>query len=75
MTHEFNARQFLIDHFHDAPGVVAYLRGKGVEPPSEAAVAKWLHRNSISGEWLAKLAALLEEDNNGKGQIHHYVES
>lgn len=74
MADGFEARRFLTENFHDAAGVVAYLRGKGAtELPSEAAVAKWMQRNSMPGEWLAVLAGHLEGDRDGAGQIRGYI--
>lgn len=74
MAEKFEAQKFLRDNFHDAAGVVQYLRAKGeTEPPSEAAVAKWLQRNSMPGEWLAVLAGHLEAERNGSGQLGAYT--
>ena len=74
MSVTFETRRFLLDKFHDAAGVRAYLTGKGVpNPPSAAAIAKWLQRDSMPGEWLAVLAGLLEEDNENVGQLRAYI--
>lgn len=74
MPPKFEARAFLEANFHDAAGVVAYLRGKGVDaPPTEEAVKKWLQRNSLPGEWLAVLVGFLEGDKDGAGQIAKYT--
>lgn len=74
MDVNFDARGFLQENFHDAPGVIAYLRAKGVDAlPSEAAVAKWLQRSSMPGEWLAVIAGHLEGDRGGAGQLAKFV--
>lgn len=73
---KFDARGFLQENFHDAPGVVSYLRAKNVDaPPSEAAVAKWLQRSSMPGEWLAVIAGHLERDRDDTGQLARFVHS
>lgn len=74
MDIEFNARKFLEDNFHDAEGLLAYLRAKNIkELPSRAAVDKWFSRNSVPSDWQAVLTGFLEGDRNGTGQIAPYL--
>lgn len=47
---------FLRENFHDAGGVIAFLRSRGVDPlPSMAAVTKWFQRGSVPGKYMLVL--------------------
>lgn len=69
----FNAREFLKQNFQNAGGVVACCRAMGVEPPSEEAAQKWFERSSLTGEWLAKLLAIMEAERGEPVSIRKYV--
>lgn len=69
----FNAREFLKQNFQNAGGIVAYCRSMGVEPPSEEAAQKWFERNSLTGEWLAKLLSILEAERGEPVSILEYI--
>lgn len=69
----FNAREFLKQNFQNAGGIVAYCRAMDVEPPSEEAAQKWFERNSLTGEWLAKLLSILETERGEPVSIREYI--
>jgi hypothetical protein len=69
----FNAREFLRQNFQNAGGVIAHCRAMGVEPPSEEAAQKWFERNSLTGEWLAKLLFILESERGKPVSIRDYI--
>lgn len=58
----FAARAFLRDNFQSVGGLIAHCRSMGLEPPNEAQAEKWLQRDSLPADWLAKLLGLLEAE-------------
>lgn len=69
----FDAKQFIRENFQSAGGVIAHCRSVGLEPPSDEQVQKWLQRNSVPGEWLAKLLALLEAERGEPVSVQAYM--
>lgn len=69
----FNARKFLEDHFQNVGGLIAHCRAMGVEPPSQAQAEKWFSRNSLTGDWLAKLLGLLEDERKEPVSVKPYL--
>ena len=59
----FSMRKFLTAHWTDKDKLHGWIRAYGIEPPSRAAVHKWLERNSVPAEWFATLLILLEMEN------------
>lgn len=69
----FNAKKFIRDNFQGPGGVIAHCRSVGWAPPSGGQVEKWLERNSVPGEWLAKLLSLLEAQHGAPVSIQPYI--
>lgn len=69
----FDAKKFIRDNFQSAGGVIAHCRSVGLEPPSDEQVQKWLQRNSVPGEWLAKLLTLLEVERGHAVSLQPYM--
>ena len=69
----FDARRFLHDHFQSAEGVIAFCRAADVDPPNSAQAQKWFERNSIPGDWLARLLALVEQDRGAPVELAPYT--
>lgn len=68
----FSARQFLKDHFVNAPQLVAFAGAYGVELNAPA-TSKWFLRDSLPGDALATLLALLELDRGQPVSVLPYV--
>lgn len=71
----FDFKKFIRDNFQSPAGVIAHCRSFGLEPPSEEQVSKWLQRNSVPGEWLAKLISLLEHERGEPVSVQIYFGS
>lgn len=71
----FNAKKFIRDNFQSVGGIVAHFRDVGFEPPTYEQAEKWLTRNSIPGEWLAKMLAILEGERGEPVSILAYIGS
>ena len=69
----FDARKFLEEHFQNVGGLIAHCRALGVEPPSQAQAEKWFSRNSLTGDWLAKLLALIEIEHGEPVSVKPYI--
>lgn len=69
----FKARNFLEDHFQNVGGLIAHCRAMGIEPPSYAQAEKWFSRNSLTGDWLAKLLGLLEGERGEPVSVQPYL--
>lgn len=69
----FDAKKFIRENFQGPGGVIAHCRAMGLEPPSDEQVQKWLQRNSVPGEWLAKLLAILETERGLPVSIRPYM--
>jgi hypothetical protein len=70
----FQAKQFLRDHFQSVGGIVAHCRAADVGPPNEAQAQKWFDRNSIPGDWLTTLLAVLEKEQGKPVSLAKYRE-
>lgn len=69
----FRTRDFLLHHFKDAGGVIAYLKGRDEFVPTEEAVKKWLQRDAIPGEYLGLLVGYLEKDRPNEKVISPFI--
>lgn len=69
----FDAKRFLQENFRSSVELVTFLRSYGVEPPLANTADKWWRRNSISGEWLPVLLAVLEIDRGAPVSIASYL--
>ena len=49
------------------------MPGDGAGAASDEQVQKWLQRNSVPGEWLAKLLAILETERGLPVSIRPYM--
>lgn len=70
----FRAKDFLRDNFQSVGGIVAHCRAAGFEPPNEKQAEKWFQRNSIPGEWLTTLLAVLEIEKGKPFSLAAYRE-
>ena len=69
----FEAKRFIKENFQSTAGVIAHFRSAGIEPPTDKQAEKWLTRNSIPGEWLAKMIAILEAERGVPVSISDYM--
>lgn len=69
----FDAKQFIRQNFQNPAGVVAHFNSAGLTPPTEAQVEKWISRNSLTGDWLAKLLVLLEVERAAPVSLQPYM--
>jgi len=58
----FNTKKFLRDHFHNPPGLAAFVTSYGVDGVSTPTVEKWFQRGRVPSEWLPLILALIELD-------------
>lgn len=69
----FDAKKFIRENFQSAGGVIAHCRSAGAEPPTDEQVQKWMQRNSVPGDWLAKLIAVLEKNGGEAVSLQPYM--
>jgi hypothetical protein len=70
----FRTRQFLVDMFGNAQGLVSFLRAYDSPTPAPAAVDKWFQRESIPSHWFPLLLVYLELDRGSPVSLSSYLE-
>lgn len=69
----FTGTRFIADKFGCSGYVRSLVASYGFPAPTEAAVKKWMVRDSIPGEWLPVLLGVLELEHGGPVSVLPYV--
>lgn len=70
----FQTRRFLVDHFKNPPGLLAFLGAYRAPTPESAAAQKWFQRGSVPSDWLPVVLSYLEIDNGAPISLIPYLE-
>ena len=70
----FQTRRFLIDHFGNAPGLLAFLGAYDAPCPNPAAAEKWFQRASVPSEWFSLVLSYLEIDHGKPVSLIPYLQ-
>jgi hypothetical protein len=68
-----DAKRFIRVKFGSPARLVSVVKAWGAEPPKVSAALKWYTRNSIPGEWLPVLLAVLELENGEPQSMTEFV--
>lgn len=69
----FDTSRFLADKFRDADGIVGLFGAYRIPCPPKDTVRKWFERQSVPGEWLVMLLAVVELDEGQPVRLSPYI--